>query len=65
VVSTVRGIVSVGEEAPASDSQYQEQVNSQWVRLPNVQWGMKNPSNFLLRISDKVEMNIRVVGRLR
>ena len=33
--------------------------------IPYVQWGMKNPSNFLLRVSDKVEMNIKAVGRLR
>jgi polyisoprenoid-binding protein YceI len=33
--------------------------------IPYVQWGMKNPSNFLLRVSDKVEMNIQAVGRLR
>jgi hypothetical protein len=26
---------------------------------------MKNPSNFLLRVSDKVEMNIKAVGRLQ
>lgn len=33
--------------------------------IPYVQWGMKNPSNFLLRVSDKVEMNIQAVGRLQ
>jgi len=33
--------------------------------IPYVQWGMKNPSNFLLRVSDKVEMNIQSVGRLK
>jgi len=32
--------------------------------IPYVQWGMKNPSNFLLRVSDKVEMNIQAVGRM-
>ena len=32
--------------------------------IPYVQWGMKNPSNFLLRVSDKVEMNIQAAGRL-
>jgi hypothetical protein len=25
---------------------------------------MKNPSNFLLRVSDKVDMNIQAVGRM-
>jgi hypothetical protein len=30
-----------------------------------VQWGMKNPSNFLLKVSDKVEMSIQAAGRLQ
>jgi polyisoprenoid-binding protein YceI len=33
--------------------------------IPYVQWGLKNPSNFLLRVSDKVEMNIQAVGLLK
>jgi polyisoprenoid-binding protein YceI len=33
--------------------------------IPYVQWGMKSPSNFLLRVSDKVEMSIQAVGRLK
>jgi len=33
--------------------------------IPYVQWGMKNPSNFLLRVSDKVQMNIQTAGRLQ
>jgi polyisoprenoid-binding protein YceI len=33
--------------------------------IPYVQWGMKNPSNFLLRVSEKVEMNITAEGLLR
>jgi len=33
--------------------------------IPYVQWGMKNPSNFLLKVSEKVEMNIQAVGRLK
>jgi polyisoprenoid-binding protein YceI len=27
--------------------------------IPYVQWGMKNPSNFLLKVGDKVEMDIK------
>ncbi|MDP8990180.1 MAG: YceI family protein [Acidobacteriota bacterium] len=33
--------------------------------IPYVQWGMKNPSNFLLRVSDKVELNVQAAGRVQ
>jgi polyisoprenoid-binding protein YceI len=33
--------------------------------IPYVQWGMKNPSNFLLKVSDKVEMNVQATGRVQ
>jgi polyisoprenoid-binding protein YceI len=33
--------------------------------IPYVQWGMKNPSNFLLKVEDKVQMTIQATGRLR
>jgi polyisoprenoid-binding protein YceI len=33
--------------------------------VPYVQWGMKNPSNFLLRVSDKVDMTIQAAGKLQ
>jgi polyisoprenoid-binding protein YceI len=42
-----------------------EVASSTGFTIPYVQWGIKNPSNFLLRVSDKVEMNIQAVGRLR
>jgi hypothetical protein len=29
-----------------------------------VQWGMKNPSTFILRVSDKVDLDIAASGRL-
>jgi polyisoprenoid-binding protein YceI len=32
--------------------------------IPYVQWGMKNPSNFLLKVSDKVQMNVQAAGRM-
>jgi polyisoprenoid-binding protein YceI len=32
--------------------------------IPYVQWGMKNPSNFLLKVSDKVEMDVKAAGIL-
>jgi len=42
-----------------------EVASSTAFTIPYVQWGFKNPSNFLLRVSDKVEMNIQSVGRLK
>jgi|SRR5579862_636885 len=35
------------------------------MEIPYVQWGMKNPSNFLLRVSDKVEIEIQATGRVQ
>ena len=32
--------------------------------IPYVQWGIKNPSNFLLKVADKVEMHIQSTARM-
>ncbi len=32
--------------------------------LPYVKWGMKNPSTFILRVSDKVLLDIRATGHI-
>lgn len=35
------------------------------IDIPYVQWGLKNPSNFLLRVSDKVALDIHATGRVK
>ena len=32
--------------------------------IPYVEWGLKNPSNFFLRASDKVEVDIHAIGHI-
>ena len=34
------------------------------ITVPYIKWGLKNPSTFILRASDKVEIDIRAVGRV-
>jgi polyisoprenoid-binding protein YceI len=35
------------------------------IDVPYVKWGLKNPSNFLLRVSDKVAIEIQATGRVQ
>jgi polyisoprenoid-binding protein YceI len=35
------------------------------IDIPYVQWGLKNPSNFFLRVSDKVAIDIHATGRVQ
>jgi hypothetical protein len=34
------------------------------ITIPYIAWGLKNPSTFLLHVSDQVEVDIAAVGRL-
>ena len=34
-------------------------------QIPFVKWGMKNPSTFLLRVSDKVDLTVHAVAQVR
>jgi polyisoprenoid-binding protein YceI len=34
------------------------------ITIPYIKWGLKNPSTFILRASDKVEVDIHAVGQL-
>lgn len=35
------------------------------LEIPYVQWGLKNPSNFFLRVADKVSIDIEASGRVQ
>jgi hypothetical protein len=32
--------------------------------IPYLAWGLKNPSTFVLRVSDKVEIDLQATGRV-
>jgi polyisoprenoid-binding protein YceI len=34
------------------------------ILIPYVDWGMRNPGGVLMRVGDRVEMNIKAVGRI-
>ena len=45
----------------AGDGQY---TASTTFSVPYVKWGMKNPSTFFLRVSDKIEVSIRTLAKV-
>ena len=48
---------------PVQVNQAQGSVEVHFI-LPYEKWGMKNPSTFVLRVSDKVTIDVHAVGRL-
>jgi polyisoprenoid-binding protein YceI len=48
--------------ADAADTQLTASTSFE---IPYVQWGMKNPSNFLLKVNDKVKLDVQALGRLQ
>jgi len=54
---------SGASQALAPQSREQLQAATQFT-IPYVQWGLKNPSSFLLHVSDKVDIEIHAVGKL-
>lgn len=48
---------------PVQVSHDQASADARFI-VPYVQWGLKNPSTFILRVSDKVTIDVHAAGRL-
>lgn len=48
---------------PVQVSRDQASADARFI-VPYVQWGLKNPSTFVLRVSDKVTIDVHAAGRL-
>ena len=42
-----------------------EVATSTTFAIPYLQWGMKNPGNFMLKVNDKVEMTIQATAKFQ
>lgn len=52
--------VTIPVEVDAANGQYAATLH---FVVPYIQWGMKNPSTFVLRVSDKVNITVKTVAR--
>jgi polyisoprenoid-binding protein YceI len=53
--------VTIPLTVEAGDGQY---TASTTFPVPYIKWGMKNPSTFILRVSDKIEVSIRTLAKV-
>ncbi|MGA1998588.1 MAG: YceI family protein [Terriglobales bacterium] len=66
----IQGLMTMHGQTHAMTATGAVQINGDQVSadlrfvVPYQQWGMKNPSVLLLRVSDKVEITVHAVGRL-
>jgi polyisoprenoid-binding protein YceI len=54
--------ITIHLQVQANGSQY---IAKAQFLIPYVQWGMKNPSNFLLKVDDKVEIDVRAEAAVK
>lgn len=54
--------MTIPVEVESADGRYTATARFQ---IPYVKWGLKNPSTFLLRVSDKVDLTVRAVAQAR
>ena len=52
--------ITLPVEVAAANGQYTATLH---FVVPYVEWGMKNPSTFILRVSDKVNITVTTVAR--
>jgi polyisoprenoid-binding protein YceI len=53
--------VTIPLTVEAADGRY---TASTTFPVPYIKWGMKNPSTFILRVSDKIEVSIRTLAKV-
>jgi polyisoprenoid-binding protein YceI len=65
------GVFQIHESSHESTLHFRIQANGDQLTartgftIPYVLWGIKNPSNFLLKVSDKVDVSVQAAGRMK